>query len=253
MAENGFRRNGGARARRCLFPPGDGHERNIQDLDDMVKREEEAQAEEFKKRWNFDIQNETPNPGRYEWEKIRNDQSRPSTSVSHLPAPEPRLAPRTVTARKITDQEKCTAHKSDADTITISNNSQSQMLSSSCEKEADSNENIPNLPPDCKKFNTDAPKPSTSVSPLPSNPEYELSIKTVNTRKDPTSQKCKGVESNASITTLGSGSDSVTSSSPADEKDLNENIVPVAAKRKTASTLHEEDSSSKEAKRARPP
>lgn len=81
MTENGSRG-----PRRCLFGRED-HETLNQDLSEQVKEEERKSAEAFEKRWNFKIENETPLPGRYQWEKIENSSTgaTSSRSISHLP------------------------------------------------------------------------------------------------------------------------------------------------------------------------
>lgn len=83
MTENGSRG-----AKRCLFGRED-HSKLTEELDKQVKKDEKAQADEFARKWNFQVETETPLPGRYVWEKIErtssSDDDGPSTSVSHLP------------------------------------------------------------------------------------------------------------------------------------------------------------------------
>lgn len=104
-------------ARRRLFPPENDRDtsRDIQDLDHLVQREEESAARAFESRWNFNVRDETPKPGRYEWEKINSDKSKSSSSVSHFHSSENGSSQKTVVAKNIevytTDKDVSTSHK----------------------------------------------------------------------------------------------------------------------------------------------
>lgn len=93
-------------------------------MDSLVKREEEAAAKTFESRWNFNIRSETPQPGRYEWEKIKSNKSTPSGSVSHLPSSGNVLSEKTVVANKksatckeVSASQKETQSSGDSDCI----------------------------------------------------------------------------------------------------------------------------------------